>query len=264
MPTYRARSCPQCNFYIGVTVTDPLPARSEASVNGLCLNCGYNIPVRAVVLGKKKVPRLKSHQRRSPLAPRRSQRPEARRESREQSALEIAASRCRHYAVELRAIGQELEILQHNNFNLECRGASYFVWPTNNSAEPPETSSSPQKEGRLKNLLKRVRLFSHKTPYRYEPADIDRIDRAGKAKRRPGAGITDGHRLSQLLRTLGRLVSLRGQKLLAISWQDVSISVVIETPRGRQLHVYPRDHLYDCWVKCYLQRAGRAYSDLPR
>jgi hypothetical protein len=264
MPTYRARSCPNCNYYIGVTVTHAPRTGTEAPVNGLCLNCGYEVPVRAIVIGKKAPLLSKAHRSRSPLAPSVSQKARAPRESQEKPALGAGASRFRHYASDLRAIGQKLETLQHKHFNIECRGASYLVWPRNSSLDSPEIISSPQKEGRLENFLKPARLSSHTPPYRYDPADIDRIDRAGKAKRQPGVGITDGHSLSQLLRTLGTLLSRRGQKLLAISWQDASISVVVESPRGeRQLDVYRRDHLYDGWVKGYLQRAGRAYSDVP-
>jgi hypothetical protein len=265
MPTYRARSCPNCNFYVGLTITRPSGARSEAPVNGLCLNCGYQIPVHAVVAGKKKAP-PGPKQRWSPIsvalgAPRKLM---ARRESQEKLALETAASRSRPYGVDLRAIGQELERLQHNHFNIECRGASYWVWPRNEGSERLGGVSSAQNDGRLKDFLRRSGFFSHKIPYRYDPADIDRIDQKGKAKRQPDTTTTDGHRMSQLLRTLGTLVSRRGQGLLAISWQDASISVVVESPRGeRALNVYRRDNLYDSWVKCYLHRAGRAYSDVP-
>jgi hypothetical protein len=280
MPTYRARSCPNCNYYFGFTVAHSRLKRTEAPVNGVCLNCGYKIPMRAVVLGAKKAPlQPKRRLTRSGFAPRAAQKPKGPLSA--ETKTELGAASSSHlYAVALRAIGQQLETLQHNKFNLECRDGAYLVWARKEIPETTETTSLPEKKLSLKKFWKRISgadfglrqvaadrqssLFSHRKPYRYDQADIDRIDRAGKAKRQPGIGITDGHSLSQLLRTLGTLISERGQTLLAISWQEISISVVVETPHGeRQLDLYRHDNLYDFWVKCYLRRAGRAYSDIP-
>jgi hypothetical protein len=48
------------------------------------------------------------------------------------------------------------------------------------------------------------------------------------------SGITDGHSLSQLLRTIGALVSQRGERLLGISWEELSVSIVVQIARGRR------------------------------
>jgi hypothetical protein len=277
MPTYRVRSCPNCHYYLGFTVTRSSSKRGDAPVNGLCLNCGYKLPVHAVIRGSKRPAPSKQAPNPSPLALTKSRhktaaKPEANLVS------ENTPSPSGRYAVDLRAIGQELETLQLNTFNLECAGASYLVSVRKESDESADSGLSQEKEGPLRILWKRIAggelkrpkppraapLRSQTVTYRYDAADIERIDRAGKARREPGSGITDGHSLSQLMRTLGALLTQKDQKLLAISWQEVSISVVVETSPGqRQLDLYRHDNLYDFWVKGYLRRASRAYSDVP-
>src|SRR5262249_24994729 len=55
------------------------------------------------------------------------------------------------------------------------------------------------------------------------------------------------------------------ERLLGISWQDFSISVVVETTQGqRQIDVFRPDNVYDLWVRMYLRRDNRALSDFPR
>ena len=58
------------------------------------------------------------------------------------------------------------------------------------------------------------------------------------------------------------MVSQRGERLLGIAWQELSISVVIETPYGRkEIDVFRPDNLYDLWVRMYLKRDNRAFPD---
>lgn len=273
MATYRARPCPNCNYYLGFTVAKPLSKTSEVSVSGFCLNCGYRLPMHAIVRGTKTAPPSSTKRRsHAPGAKNRSDKnspPHKRGSDSEQKA--VGSLPPNRYAIDLRVIGQELEKLQLRNFNLECAGGAYWVWARKESPTPAETSLARGEQGSLifwkrigRNDLRqpktdRVALSSpNSRRYRYEPADIERIDRAGKARRQTGSGITDGHSLSQLLRTLGALVSQRGQRLLCITWHDISIGVVVETPQGRrELDVFRHDNLYDCWVKLYLRRANR-------
>jgi hypothetical protein len=274
MPMYRARSCPNCNHYFGFTVAKPPFKTTEFAINGACFNCGYKIPMHALLLGKKRAARPSSKRRPRPnsasVKP-----PAAQQKADPRPAAPLQPPR---YATDLRAIGQQLETLQVRTFNLECVGASYVVYPRKEAAGALEAISSRQKQSPLRTLWNRISganlwRTNNKTPaaeassitqHRYDPADIARIDREGRAMRKSGSGITDGHRLSQLLRTLGTLVSQRGQKLVAISWQDVSIGVVVETATGqRGFDLYRHENIYDFWVKCYLRRASRAYLDVP-
>jgi hypothetical protein len=91
------------------------------------------------------------------------------------------------------------------------------------------------------------------------------MERDRRQLRRDRRATTDGHSLSQLLRTIGEIIGQRGERLLGISWQEFSISMVVETPHGRkEIDVYRPDNLYDIWVRMYLKRENRAISDTPR
>ena len=276
MANYRARSCPNCNYYVAFSVAKPPAQPQQAAVISFCLNCGYKIPVHSVIRG---IRRVASPVRRGLLRLANMTSPgdaphgdgDAQDEPREKS------NEPSDYARDLRAIGQDLEQLRLTRFNLECTGGMYLVWPRSGSADAQPRSSilasqrlrtlwqnrnEPRTQGQEEytslNPLCRVRR------YRYTSADIQKIDRAGRARRRSTATI-DGHSLSQLLRTIGALVGQRNQKLLGIAWQELSVSVVFESDRGRrEIDVFRFDHLYDLWVRMYLRRNHRALSDLPR
>jgi hypothetical protein len=101
--------------------------------------------------------------------------------------------------------------------------------------------------------------------YRYSLRDIERIEYESRGQRRRKTGTIDGHSVSQLLRTAGAVVAQRQERLLAISWQDFSISIVVETAQGeRRIDVFRPDNLYDLWVRMYLRREHRTLSDFPR
>jgi hypothetical protein len=101
--------------------------------------------------------------------------------------------------------------------------------------------------------------------FRYSFREIDLLEREGQSRRRQQSGIPDGHSLCQLLRTIGALVEQRGDRLLGISWQELSVSMVFQSAQGRrEIDVFRHDNLYDLWVKLYLRRDNRALSDTPR
>jgi hypothetical protein len=67
------------------------------------------------------------------------------------------------------------------------------------------------------------------------------------------------------MRSVGDLIGQKGERLLGISWQELSVSTVVETAEGRkEIDVYRPDNLYDHWVKMFLRRDNRAISDIPR
>jgi hypothetical protein len=181
------------------------------------------------------------------------------------------------YARHLRAIGQDLENLHLSTFNLEYVGDAYLVWVRADN----ERDSNPVfriSKNRLQKLWRNKmppRPAGHEERddrsqsepgkrLRYSVQELDRIEREQRARRQQQSGNTDGHRLSQLLRTVGDLVSERGERLLGIAWQELSISVVVETSNGRkEIDVFRPDNLYDLWVRMYLKRDNRALLDTP-
>ncbi len=277
MSKYRARHCPQCNYFIGFAVGKPSARISEVRIINFCLNCKYKFPVHSILGGvRRSVPGL----RRSGLrlvhsAPRGSSLgPEGKSRSTDMDTKITPADYARH----LRAIGQDLEGLTFNNFNLEFTGDAYLVW-----VKSVDRSESGKPLLRIsKNRLQKLwrnrtppRTIGHEESYvsptedgrrlRYSVQELDRIEREQRTRRRRQSGNADGHSVSQLLRTLGDLVSQRNERLLGIAWQELSIGVVVETPQGRkEIEVFRPDNLYDLWVRMYLKRDNRAFLDTPR
>lgn len=279
MAKYRARLCPNCDYFIGFAVAPRRAPASQMPIANFCLNCNYKLPVHSIVLG---VRRPNRQTRRGNLrlvygsAPSSSTGGLA-------PALTMAMNTTispQDYARHLRVIGQDLENIRLDTFNLECTGDAYLVWVRSGSGQESNHPLLHAGKGRLLQKLWRNRMPSptvaREQSYtdspaqagkrlRYSLADLDRMEREQRARRRRQSGSTNGHSLSQLLRTIGDLVSRRGEKLLGISWQELSISMVVETPHGKkEIDVFRPDNLYDLWVKMYLRRDNRALSDTPR
>ena len=278
MSKFRARSCPQCDYYMGFAIAKPSTWSSKIPVANFCLNCNYKLPVHSIVRG---VRRLTRPVRRPPLkliyeaAQVTAPGPFRPTRAKEMEARISPADYSRH----LRAIGQDLENLHLTAFNLECVENSYLVW-----VRPDDQADSSNPLFRIsRNRLQKLwrnkiqpRVVGHEESYalaatqtgrrlRYSIPELDRIEREQRARRREPTGTADGHSLSQLLRTIGDLIGRKGERLLGISWQELSVSMVVETPQGRkEIDVFRPDNLYDFWVRMYLRRDNRALSDTPR
>ena len=276
MIKYRARPCPNCNYYLGFSVVKPPLKTTEVAVTSFCLNCSYKLPMHAVVRGiRKATSTLRRGSLRLANIGRGARTIEA---AQSQSVNQPAPIRPSDYARHLRAIGQDLENLRLTTFNLECAGNSYLVWARHSGTEFDGTSLSLLKKTRLLKLWKnrtpprsqgREEYFkfstSHPTKrYRYSLRELERMEQAAQDRRRENSGIADGHSLSQLLRTVGGLVGQRGERLLGISWQELSVSIVVGSTQGQiEIDVFRPDNLYDLWVRMYLRRDNRVLSDIP-
>ena len=273
---YRARHCPNCHYFVGFAVAKSFLRGGTASLTNFCLNCNYQLPVHTIVRGNAAVKR-------------RLRRPKLRLIVGAHQSVTLSGIGQNHsstmdtkispadYARHLRAIGQDLENLHLSTFNLEYVGDAYLVWVRSDS----ETDANPVfriSKNRLQKLWRNkmpARPMGHEEAdhraqsetakrLRYSVHELDRIERDQRARRRQQSGTADGHRLSQLLRTVGDLVSQRGERLLGIAWQELSVSVVVETPNGRkEIDVFRPDNLYDLWVRMYLKRDNRALVDTP-
>ena len=280
MSKYRARQCPNCNYFVGFAVAKSGARDRKIALTNFCLNCNYKLPVHTIVHGNGAARRV-------------WRRPKLRLIGGAQTSvapIAAAPSRSRtmdtrisseDYARHLRAIGQDLENLHLSTFNLEYVGDAYLVWVRSDEhgdANPTNPTFRINKN-RLQKLWKNKtppRPLGHEESYsqspsqtgrrlRYSVLELDRIEREQRGRRRLPSGTADGHRLSQLLRTVGDLVSQRGERLLGIAWQDLSISVVVETAQGRkEIDVFRPDNLYDLWVRMYLKRENRAFLDTPQ
>jgi hypothetical protein len=278
MAKYRARHCPKCNYYLGFSIANAPAKSKEISVASFCLNCSYKLPINRIIRG---IRRTASPFRRAALRLasvtrlEQTTHPEAGRPIEDAEKPFFPLDYPRH----LRVIGQDLEILRFTRFNLECTADAYLVWSPSGTSESEGPPLSRLSKNRLQKLWKnksQPRSHGHEERftlpsslptrrYRYSFRDIERMEYESRSHRRQKTSITDGHSLSQLLRTVGAVVGQRRERLLGISWQDFSISVVVETTQGqRQIDVFRPDNLYDLWVRMYLRRDNRALSDFPR
>ena len=275
---YRARLCPKCDYYVGFAIAKQRSRNREVSLTNFCLNCNYKLPVHSIVRGVVKPPRAT---RRANLRLVRKPAPSIASDSVSQPHVKEMDTRISpaDYSRHLRAIGQDLENLHLSAFNLECNGNAYLVWVrTDNQTE----SSNPRfriSRSRLQKLWRnktQPSVLGHEESYtlpsaqtgrrlRYTVPDLDRIEREQRARRRHQSGTADGHSLPQLLRTVGDMIGQKGERLLGISWQELSVSTVVETAEGRkEIDVFRPDNLYDLWVRMFLRRDNRAFSDVPR
>jgi len=277
MSKYRARSCPKCGYYLGFSISQRLPKLGRAAVTNFCLNCNYKLPVISILRGVRRAPRpakrgllklIFGGDRIDAMTP---------DTHKPIKSLGSAIGRV-SYAHHLRVIGQDLENLHLDRFNLECTGDAYLVWLRPESATASQNPLLRISRNRLQKIWKnRVepRILGREENYtnaasqpakriRYTVQDLDRIERDRSQQRRRRSSNADGHGLSQLLRTLGDLVEQRNERLLGVSWQELSVSMVVENAQGRKgIDIYRPDNLYDLWVRMYLKRNNRAISDTP-
>jgi hypothetical protein len=174
------------------------------------------------------------------------------------------------YAQLLRAIGQALEVLKFGSFELEFAGGDFLVYGS------AETSTEQEEARRIRERLRKLvwealpgetaseteiesamSTWPAKLHLRYTPKDMDRLEEAGKAKRRTDAGVPDIANLSQLLRTIGAYVEKRQLRLVRISRYGESLAIEYEHAGGeRKTETVSAGSLYEFWAELYLQRSA--------
>ena len=272
MSKYRARLCPKCDYFIGFAIARHRAYAINASLTNFCLNCNYKLPVLSIIRGVRKLSRPTLRRSKLRLV---CTTPPSAGVGIGTKTMEARISP-RDYARHLRAIGQDLENLHLSAFNLECTGSAYLVWVRSDEQSESSNPLFRISRNRLQKLWRNKippRVLGQEEPYklpsdetgrrlRYSVTELDRIEREQRARRRQQSGTADGHSLSQLLRTIGDLAGQKNDRLLGVSWQELSVSMVVETPEGRkEIDVFRPDNLYDQWVRMYLRRDNLAFSD---
>jgi hypothetical protein len=274
MAKYRARICPSCRYFVGFSITKMPANDKEVGVISFCLNCSYRLPIHTVMNGFRRAT-AKFKRKRLKLVD--SFAVDRRMNSGDNKTSHGPGSNNRippeSYSRHLRAVGQHLQQEGIDSFNLQCGGDGYAVWTRANSVTWPNRTLF-NFSGRLENWCGlrnhgqdgyQTRAPGSHARFEYSLDDLARMDLAARIHRDPTSGFANGHSLSQLLRTIGSLAYQRNHRLLAISWRDISICVVIETAQGkREIEVFRPDNLYDIWVRMYLRRENRALSDVPQ
>lgn len=175
------------------------------------------------------------------------------------------------YAQPLRAIGQALETLRVQSFEMEPVVDGFFVrgtMPVAN-AELLSDTFTPEKlravwgslpsevAGEIdtadrSGILSPVELL-------YTEKDVERLEEEGRAKRVDPRRTANPSTLSQMLRCLGGYLSQKRARLRKIARQAESVSIEYETSLGTNMReTLSVADVYDIWVRMYLQRSERA------
>ncbi|TMB62535.1 MAG: hypothetical protein E6J54_30410 [Deltaproteobacteria bacterium] len=176
-----------------------------------------------------------------------------------------------NYAQPLRAIGQALELLNVESFDMEPDGEDFLV--RGKATLPGNSPEQPSEEDKVRHIwgvLPRQRTLESgmnvparpvtvtQLELRYTPKDVDRLESEGRAKRMDPRRIPDAGSLSQLFRTIGAYIGQKRARLLKVSWNGNSIVLLYETSPGRlNDEVLTVSDLYDVSVRMYMKRADR-------
>lgn len=278
MPKYRARSCPRCHYFVGYSISQPLFKRTESHVTSFCLNCNYRFPIHRLIRGTR---RASAQFRRRHLRLINNSLPPsdtAELETRRERFAKENFLRPLEYARHLRVLGQELENRRLTAFNLECTGQEYWIWARPGTVSLRSSPLSGLGNSRFQKLWSNNIGFKTRAQgvfgasracppvrrFRYSLQDIDRIERNENRRRRGKKDPPPRHSLSQLLRAVGALVTQRGERLLGICWQELSIGLVVESAQGqREIEIFCPDDLYDLNTSMHLRRNSRVLSERP-
>ena len=165
---------------------------------------------------------------------------------------------------ELRAVGQGLESLEVEDFDLKAEGDGYFALATRRVAA----------ETRKAGVKKAIRHAWHKLSARdrrdieersdvlrvlFTPDGILRLERMGRGHRRTNSkGIPDLTKLAQVLRVVGERLDARYGRLVKVSKRGdkISIEYASATKQCRK-EEWKLSELYDFWLEACKRRQER-------
>ena len=172
----------------------------------------------------------------------------------------------------LRAIGQSLDSLSLDSFDLEVAESTFSVRgiPTQKQSEkPPVTKLKAFKKAFLEICHSsrtlaptptpnvRVPGFSRLLRLQFTQADIDKLERDGQALRSDWERSPLSHSLPQILRTVGWYVDHKKGQIHKISKTADTLSVSYTGLLGNQkFETLTLVQIYDIWVHLYKQRKG--------
>jgi hypothetical protein len=157
------------------------------------------------------------------------------------------------YAQSLRVVGQDLEALGVDSFELAKWGDDYIVWP--------KRTEVPRKLSADKGFLSKVRqkILGHddsdkEIPTRlyFTPAEIAWADTQRRAERKIDSP-SDRRDLSFVLRVLGDYLDRKNAGQFSISWSKNSLVISYD----QKQESFTSENLYDLGIRMYLRRSTR-------
>jgi len=177
------------------------------------------------------------------------------------------------YAQTLRAIGQALETLNIQSFEVEPAGDAF--WVRGNVALASEnvgdgsfshrrlshiSGDSPRAKGNGNDPVRRAEpCGTSPVELHYTSRDVERLEYEGQMRRTAANRVAEAASLSQNLRCIGAYLNQKRARLRKIAREGEAVWLEYETTLGSQMkESFALSGLYDLWVRMYLQRAGRA------
>jgi hypothetical protein len=154
----------------------------------------------------------------------------------------------------LRVVGQDLDVLGVDSFELAKWGDDYIVWP--------KRSEFTRKLSAEKGFLSKItlKLLGHHDSAKELPnrlyftrAEIISADMQRRLRRRSPGSPPDGRDLSFVLRVLGDYVDRKNAGQFTISWSKNSITMTYD----QKQESFTSDNLYDFGIRMYLRRSTR-------
>ncbi len=163
------------------------------------------------------------------------------------------------YEITLRAVGQALEALGVESFELVLDGDNFVVYGGPESTLTKRNPSIARRFrffGRNRSKAIKQRRF-YLSGMRLRRSDIKRLDDQGKELRISAERCPDTDRLSHALRMIGAHVDKMGIVLLGIQRDNALFTVWHKARNGDRLNeIFTQANLYDLWVHFYKQRKG--------
>jgi hypothetical protein len=173
-----------------------------------------------------------------------------------------------NYSKILRVVGQKLEPLRPETFEVVCYGDCYLV----RCRVKEDGQDNKEKEKKARGLTAFLRLWKElespgveekpnestlmNVEFLYSLEELTRQDEELKQPRRDANAMPDPYSLSNTLRAVGEFLERKpGIKLLFASNRGQQIAILSETRDGvRNLEEYPISALYEFQVREYIKR----------
>ena len=165
------------------------------------------------------------------------------------------------YSQPLRAIGQALEVLNIQSFEMQPMGDEFIVRgavPAPSKRHWSVRFGADSEVPNFWNPLYDSREQESQIELRYSLQDIDLLEKEGRSRRSASEKPADASNLAQTLRCIGGYLQQKCARLLKVTRAFESVAVEYETSLGNPMkETFAVGDLYDLWVRMYLQRQGR-------